>query len=411
MTKLMRLIAVCTALLGLFLGDAHAATDNQSVIEARFQSGLQSAGRGDYGNAIVIFQSILSNYPNLTRVRLELARAYFLAEQWNRSRSEFFKVLSGDIPAPVRQTILNFIRAIDARRGFEWDFELSFKKLGTTRDYDTDQIDLDFSGITLPATLNRPDDSTYGIGYSGSVLWRKSIDSLSNNKRLVIGFAEGFSFGDLADDKAFRDVTFGARGGARFVFSNTTAVVSPIISTRYLADKHFEDRFGLETSFERRNLDAYSVFGSLAGYKLENKFDDTFSGHSSNARLGLRRSFGGKSTIGVAVYGETKSTDRDIDTYTIAGLEAFGSFDVAAGLVIEPRIYIAQKSFDDANPLFIGDPDEDQYGARVRVEKRDLIFGNGFVPFVEAEYNNVKSGIDAFSYDETLLNIGITKAF
>lgn len=409
--KIFRAAAFCMMAAGLAPKATYSASASSAIIEARFQSGLTSLGDADYGKAIQTFQGILAQDPSLTRVRLELARAYLLAEQWNRSRLEFFKVLSGDIPDPVRRTILQFIATIDARRGFEWDLELSFKRLGSTRDYDTDQINLAFSGITLPASINRSNESAYGLGYSASMLWRQSIENLSNGNRVTIGYGEVFSYGNISDEKEFRDVTVGLRGGARLVFQNTTAVISPVFYTRYLADTHFENRFGVETSFERRNLDAYSIFGTLSAYQVENMFDDTFSGHATSLRLGVRRSFDGKSTVGAALFGEVKSTDRDIDTYTLSGVEIFGSFDLAAGIVVEPLLYVAKKSFKDINPLFLGSPDESQYGAKVRVQKRDLIFGDGFVPFFEAEYNRVTSNIDAFSYDETLVNLGVTKAF
>ncbi len=409
--KLARLVVLCALAMFSQIGAVSASTANMQATESQFLSGLTAVSSGDYKGAIAIFQSILASDPSLMRVRLELARAYFLDEQWNRSRSEFFKVLSGDIPEPVRQKVLGFIRAIDARRGFEWDFEIGVKRLGSTRNYDTDEIDLDFSGITLPATLDRSDESPYGIGYSGSALWRTSLDSISSKERLVVAFGEVFSFGDLSEEKTYRDVTIGVRGGARFVFPESTAVISPVLTTRYLADESFENRLGMEVAFERRNLNAYSIFGSISGYRVDNKLDETFSGNSAIARLGMRRSFGGKSTIGVALYGETKSTERDIDTYTIAGLEAFGSFDVGRGYVVEPRVYLAKKAFQDINPLFVGNPDEDQYGAMLRVEKRNYIVGNGFVPFAELEYNRVNSGINAFSYNETLFNVGFTNAF
>ncbi|WP_170477473.1 tetratricopeptide repeat protein [Ruegeria arenilitoris] len=392
--------------------EVDASATEQAAIEAQFQAGLSATRSGDYNTAIAIYQGILAEDPNLTRVRLELALAYFLSEQWRRSRSEFFKVLSGDIPEPVRQRVLVFIAEIDARRGFELNFQFGLKRLGSTRNYDTDEIDLDFFGFTVPATLNRPSDSTYGVGYSISALWRKGLNGYSTaDRRAVIGFGEVFSFGDLSDEKAFRDITIGLRGGARFVFPQTTLVVSPVISTRYIADEHFEDRLGLEAGFETRNLNAFSLFGSISGFKLENKIDDTFSGSSLNARFGARRSFGGKSTIGTAVFAESKSTDRDIDTYRLVGLEAFGSFDLGAGLVIEPQVYIAKKSFSESNPLFVGDPDENQYGARIRIEKRDIIIGNGVIPFFEANYKRVNSGIAAFSYDETIVEIGLTNTF
>ncbi len=407
----LRIIIVVFATLCVAASGANASTTDPATIDARFKSGLAATSRGDYNTAIAIYLSILAEDPNLTRVRLELALAYFLSEQWNRSRSEFFKVLSGDIPEPVRKKVLAFIAEIDARRGFELDFEFGLKRLGSTRNYDTDQIELDFFGMPVPATLDRPNKTTYGIGYSVSALWRKGLDSLTIKDRRVIGFAEVFSFGDLSDEKTFRDITLGARGGARLVFPRTTVVVSPVLSTRFIADEHFEDRLGLETAFEYRNSQAVSVFGSISGSKLENKIDETFSGHLVNARFGARRSYFGRNTVGIAIFAESKSTDRDIDTYTLAGLEAFGSIDAGAGFVIEPQVYFASKSFSDANPLFVGNPDEEQYGLRFRIEKRNAIIGNGLIPFVEASYNRAKSGIDAFSYSETIVEVGLTNEF
>ncbi len=408
---LLRVVAFVFAAICAANNGASASTTEPAAIEARFKSGLAATNRGDYNTAISIYLSILAKDPSLTRVRLELALAYFLSEQWSRSRTEFFKVLSGDIPEPVREKVLAFIAEIDARRGFELDFEFGFKKLGSTRNYDTDEIELDFFGLRVPATLDRSNKTAFGVGYSVSALWRKGLDGLSTDERRVIGFGEVFSFGDLSDEKAFRDVTLGLRGGARFVFPQTTVVVSPAILTRFIADESFEERIGIETAFERRNSSAVSVFGSISGFKLENKIDDTFSGHTVNARFGARRSFSGRNTVGVAITAESKSTDRDIDTYNLAGIEAFGSFDAGGGFVIEPQVYFANKSFTETNPLFVGDPDEQQYGVRFRVEKRDIIVGNGLIPFVEASYNRVKSGIDAFSYDETIVEIGLTNEF
>ena len=52
-----------------------------------------------------VFAAILARSPDLVRVRLELARAYFLSRQWGRARREFLSVLAGDIPEPVRGNV------------------------------------------------------------------------------------------------------------------------------------------------------------------------------------------------------------------------------------------------------------------------------------------------------------------
>ena len=89
-------------------------------IENAFLQGLQLLEAGQPRKAVFLFRQILARDPNLPRVRLELARAYFMMQSWSESRAEFVSVLSGDIPLAAKKNILRFINAIDARRGFDW---------------------------------------------------------------------------------------------------------------------------------------------------------------------------------------------------------------------------------------------------------------------------------------------------
>ena len=76
------------------VGEQPVSSNN---IEARFLIGLRDLETGKPDKAIEAFSAILAADPTLIRVRLELARAYFAAEKWDRARQEFFIVLSGDL--------------------------------------------------------------------------------------------------------------------------------------------------------------------------------------------------------------------------------------------------------------------------------------------------------------------------
>ena len=66
--------------------------------------------------SIAAFQAILAANPELTRVRLELARAFFLKGQDGLARRHFERVLAGDVPAPVVANVNRFLAEIRARR-------------------------------------------------------------------------------------------------------------------------------------------------------------------------------------------------------------------------------------------------------------------------------------------------------
>ena len=66
--------------------------------------------------SIAAFQAILAASPDQTRVRLELARAFFLKGQDGLARRHFERVLAGDVPAPVVANVNRFLDEIRARR-------------------------------------------------------------------------------------------------------------------------------------------------------------------------------------------------------------------------------------------------------------------------------------------------------
>ncbi len=74
--------------------------------------GLAAIDSGHISQGLFALERILMLHPNDQRVRLELARGYFLLEQYDRARREFTKVLNSDPPAEVKVNISQFMDAI-----------------------------------------------------------------------------------------------------------------------------------------------------------------------------------------------------------------------------------------------------------------------------------------------------------
>ncbi len=340
-----------------------------------------------------------------------MANAYFEARQWDRARNEFFIVLSGDIPAGVRETVLEFIQAIDARRGFDWDLSVAIVQTGDQRSYDTDEIVLDLGGAALPFTLERKRPTELGLNVLGSVQFRRRLGLKFAGDTDVSTFSELYLDTTNAASRENDDTIVGARVGLRFSAPRTTYAVAPIVSARYLAGEHFEDRYGVELSAERRTGRSLSLFGNASVERIDNMQLDDLDGHASRAQLGFRNSFAGRAYVGALVFGEIKDVPLNLDRYDIYGFRVFGALETRFGLAIAPRAYYATKIFRDPNPLYTASPDERTVGVGARIEKNDWFLANGFLPFLDIETVRTKSEIAAFSYTEWIVALGLSRAF
>ena len=72
--------------------------------------------------AIASFRLVLFDRPELVRVRLELARAFFLQGEDSLSQYHFERVLAGEPPEPVAANVRTFLNLIRARR--RWSLSL-----------------------------------------------------------------------------------------------------------------------------------------------------------------------------------------------------------------------------------------------------------------------------------------------
>ena len=69
-----------------------------------------------YEDAIAAFREILISRPELVRVRLELARAFFLKGDDDLAREHFERVIAEELPAPVVENVRRYLTQIRTRR-------------------------------------------------------------------------------------------------------------------------------------------------------------------------------------------------------------------------------------------------------------------------------------------------------
>jgi hypothetical protein len=389
-----------------------AAYTSPEAIEQDFKRGLGALAAGDTASAIRIFRAILAVHPALPRVRLELARAYFQAREWERSRREFFSVLSGDIPDPVKASILAFLRAIDARRGFDWDLAVSFASAPQARrNYDTDKVKINFFGTPLPFEIERDDSGSYGVAATGSAEYRLGIPGLSSSDMRIVGFGQGFFNLFEGNGSGADDYLAGGAIGARAVWPQTTLSAAAAVSTRYFGGDHFEDRVELRTGAEWRDRSGLALFVTGTVGTVNDHLSNLRDGTSARLRTGLAQSVGGRASVGLAFSAERRDADAGFESYTTLGPEVFGTADLGAGIDVTGRVFVLNQDHDQRNPLFFEKLDDWEYGFDLEFTKTDFFMFDQFSPFARVGFSRRESSIDAFSYNEYRFNIGFKKAF
>ena len=137
-----------------------------AAIERSEQRDITEADREALlADAITALRTILIDRPDLVRVRLELARAFFLNRDDGLARDHFERVLAGNPPPSVVANVQLFLNSIRARR--RWSTYFGFALLPSTnigRDPHENTI------ITIPGLPDfpfRPDETRKsGVGIS-----------------------------------------------------------------------------------------------------------------------------------------------------------------------------------------------------------------------------------------------------
>ena len=349
------------------------------------------------------FEAILVHRPGLTRVRLELARAYYLTGRDDKAKYHFGLSMGDKLPSSVEATVEGFLRRIDARK--KWSVSVSAAILPETnpaRRTETEEVRVG----NVPFRLDEDSRSSSGVG------------------KLV---AAGVSFApEITDDLR---AAFAASGAAKL--------------------------------YERSDWNDISVSGDIGLTRLSDE-----GSVSGGLRLGRRwlggdgdhRSLGPWARLGVRLSGSTRLdldvsvSQRKYDTRTyldgwriavrptlryvldtrtlieaepqveIAGArsEHNGSRQIGVGVTVSrafkggfsaslnPAFHV--RRYDDRHPLFGKRRIDRGLRVGIRVLHRSVRY-SGFAPYIGYSFERTESNIEIYSYRNHGATFGVTRSF
>src|SRR5579864_4713512 len=105
--------------------EAEKIPDIADANEVQFLLGLLDLADKDYESAVHRYHRILISEPKAVRVRLELGRAYFLADDYANAERQFLFARAGKLPPAVLKNIDRYLSAIRSLKTFSYTIALS----------------------------------------------------------------------------------------------------------------------------------------------------------------------------------------------------------------------------------------------------------------------------------------------
>lgn len=381
---------------------AAQAPATEQAIEASFLQALEDIEQGQPRKAIERLEAILSEYPGLLRVRLELARAYFLIQDDEKAQFHFSYVLGAQsLPDAVQNSVNAFLNHIQARKRWAADFSLALlPQTNVGQNSDVEVIRL----FGLPFRVDSRRRSGIGIELGGGIAWQPTLQSDLRGRVAVSSRARQYRNSD------WDDTILGSDIGILRLFDGGSIGAGVRAQRRWFGGNKYLLRRGFWGSLQRIFLQRNRLNLNLEITHLNYDNNNNADAWSILITPEIHRGISARSQIRLSASAQTIFAREDTESSRLLGIGAGITHGFEGGLIISGDVGAHTQQRRARHPLFLKTRKDIYAFGRVRLLHREFRF-KGFAPYVEYRYERNDSNIDLFSYDNHIGNIGITRKF
>lgn len=377
-----------------------AAPGNEQV---RFLMGLVAMRRGEHPKAIDIFRSILVNHPEALRVRLELARAYFLAKDYQNADRQFRAVRAGNLPAAVQANIDAYLGQI--RRSKDWSYGFSLAVAPDTNiNGASTSREVDLYGLPFRLSDDARQKSGIGAAIDANVEFAPRI---APGARLRLGAALKRN---EYDGERFDDMTFAVQVGPRLIMPRWDISLLGTGFRRWYGGQAYAHSLGGRVEATHYAGPRTVLNASLGALRLEDERDESRSRWVYTGSFGAMRQLSQTSAVTLRLGGNRQVAEDDAYSNWTGLLSAgyYREFPAGFSLYLEPSFSLADY---DAPLAAFGKARSDKVGSlTAALLNRRIVFWR-FTPRLAYSYTKAYSNIDIYDYDRHRVEIGLTTAF
>ena len=358
--------------------------------------------------AVAAFREILVDQPELVRVRLELARAFFLQNKDTLAKEHFESVLAGNPPEAVQANIKGFLEAMHSRRRFRGS--LSFQMVRETN-INSGTTDKTIWFNSLPFQRSGADPKAeFGLVIRGQGNYRHPVSDTVDHITVI-----GFSRTEFPGSDFDRNV-LDFHTGPEYRLSERTRVGLHGFVIASINENSPNNKLGgrvrLQHSINiKTSLDIQLSFGKRSYQSSENAHNnaDEFElGFNLNHRLTPTLALdGGLSVARSHIQNNPSQENRTLQWS--AGVSSLLKTGLTVGFSFSNsrKSYEGQPGFPTRDSL----PQTDKFRTlRATVLRRDLTIW-GFSPQLALIHEKLSTNAQASNFKNTMAQVTMVKQF
>ena len=385
-----------------FLEDAKTADDDEAV-ERLFLLGLAEARLGLLPDAAERFETILAIRPDLTRVRLELARVYHLLGRDEKARFHFEASLADELPSSVEGAVEAYLDRIDARK--RWSVSVSAAVLPESNPAKrTDDEEVRIGGV--PFRLNEDAREASGTGLLLSTGAQYS-PVLTGSWRGVLAASAAAKLYEQSD---WNDISVQGDLGVARLFDRGSTSGGLRLGRRWLGGERHSTGVGPWARGRLRVSPALRLDAAFGAERRDHPGSPGLDGWTVNLRPGLDYALSSATTLRAELDLEHVNAREDRHGSRLGGLALALSHAFQGGLSVSPRIAVHWRRYGAEAPLFQKTRSDRQARVSVNLLHRALQV-RGFAPYVGYFYEWARSNIPINAYRNHGMVLGISRSF
>lgn len=362
-----------------------------------FSIGMRELQRQNYPAAVQVFE-MLSREVDSQRVKLELARAYYLDRQYGLAREVFETVLEDPtLPWGVRENVNRYLDLIDEALG-SVTFSLALISDSNPLNY-TDRRQIKIAGQILTLTPPPENKQSYGVQVGMNATRAFTSDAS------LVGFLNlsfrNFEGGDL--DKWVVDTGLGffprryrkfqARLGLEdSIYGGEHLYRQPYVALGYIPDP--VEQFRLSTQLKLAYLDVDEF--------------DYLDAHTQTLEVRASRILAGGPQLLGNLYLDNAITEEDAYSYRGAGLGATLSVPLTGTWGMNASASLGTRRYRDTDPFFASTRRDTTQKLGLSVFNKQWKFSD-LTPEIGIAYERADSSIDYYEYDKVTLILSLSE--
>ena len=360
--------------------------------------------------AIASFRTMLVADPTLVRVRLELARAFFLKDEDRLAKRHFEQVLAGKPPPPVALNVNRYLAEIRARR--RWDLHAGFALAPDTNigaGSDEEIIYINVGGARLPFTRDADELTTSGIGLS---VWTGGEYQHPLSERWRLRAGASVSRREYSGNRFDQTFASGHAGPRHLLGRNTEASALASVQRRWSAGAPDHDALGVRLEAGHRFTRRLTGHARASWHERTHRTQDHLDGPVVDASLG------GAWVVTPTVRADAglgwgrQRTEAERWRHDTRWIRAGVSVALPRGFTVGGNAELRETDYEgNWSPHTDGEPREDETRSlRASVHNRKLAW-KGFSPQVALVHEVRTTNAQLYDYERTSGELRFVRLF